>query len=106
MYHELLDERFIKPVVHEDFFDVYHIFNIRHKKRDKLREYLLQHQIKTEVHYPIPPHKQKAMQGIFTGEYPLSDEIHETTLSLPISYYHTQEDIQEVCQWYQCFPRS
>lgn len=103
VYLEVLDDRFIKPVVNEDYFDVYHIFNIRHQKRDKLREYLLTHQIKTEVHYPIPPHKQKAMQGILSGEYPLSDEIHETTLSLPLSYYHTKENIKEVCHYINAF---
>lgn len=103
VYLEVLDDRFIKPVVDEDYFDVYHIFNIRYQKRDKLREYLLAHQIKTEVHYPIPPHKQKAMQGILRGEYPLSDEIHETTLSLPLSYYHTKENIKEVCHCINAF---
>lgn len=103
VYRENLDDRFIKPIVDEDYFDVYHIFNIRHPKRDKLRDYLLAHQIKTEVHYPIPPYKQKAMEGILIGEYPLSDEIHETTLSLPISYYHTKEDIQEVCHCLNAF---
>jgi len=38
------------------------------------------------------------MQGILTGDYPISEEIHKTTLSLPISYFHTSEDILEVCE--------
>ncbi len=98
IYLENLDGRFIKPVVCEDYYDVYHIFNIRHHKRDELREYLLSNGIKTEIHYPLPPHRQKAMRGIVEGEYPIADEIHKTTFSLPISYSHTEEDILEVCR--------
>jgi dTDP-4-amino-4,6-dideoxygalactose transaminase len=56
----------------------------------------LKNEIKTEIHYPLAPHKQKAMAGILEGDYPISEEIHETTLSLPISYFHTEEDIMQV----------
>lgn len=98
IYLDNLSNEFIKPLVHEDFFDVYHIFNIRHQKRDKLREYLLKNGIQTEIHYPVPPHKQKAMKGILKEEYPISEEIHNTTLSLPISYFHTKDDILKVCE--------
>ena len=98
IYLENLDDRFIKPVVNKDYFDVYHIFNIRYRKRDKLKEYLLKNGIKTEIHYPMPPHKQNAMKGIIQGNYLISEEIHNTTLSLPISYFHTEEDIYKVCE--------
>lgn len=97
LYLDKLDDRFIKPIVHSDYFDVYHIFNIRHKKRNEIKEYLLSKGIKTEIHYPIPPHQQKAMHNILSGEFPISEEIHDTTLSLPISFFHTHEDILEVC---------
>lgn len=96
LYITHLKDDFIKPVVNESYYDVYHIFNIRHPKRDQIRGYLLAHGIKTEIHYPIPPHKQKAMTGIIKGEYPISEEIHATTLSLPISYFHTNEDVHGV----------
>jgi dTDP-4-amino-4,6-dideoxygalactose transaminase len=96
LYLKNLKEDFIKPVCDEDFYDVYHIFSIRHPKRDQLRNFLLRHQIKTEIHYPIPPHKQKAMQEIIKGEFPISEEIHSSTLSLPISYFHTKNDIFQV----------
>lgn len=98
IYFEKLSDVFVKPVVHKDYFDVYHIFNIRHPERDKIREYLFQNGIKTEIHYPVPPHKQRAFQGVIEGEYPISEEIHNTTLSLPIAYFHTEEDILKVCE--------
>lgn len=97
IYIENLDDRFIKPVVDRDYFDVYHIFNVRHKNRDELKNYLLKNEVKTEIHYPLPPHRQKSMQGIIEGQYPISEEIHNTTLSLPISYFHKKEDILKIC---------
>lgn len=99
LYLQYLDrEKYILPQVHQDYFDVYHIFNIRNPKRDELKEYLLSKGIMSEIHYPIPPHKQEAMQGILYGEYPLSDEIHSTTLSLPIALFHTKEDILQITE--------
>ncbi len=97
IYLESLKDDFIKPIAHRDYFDVYHIFNIRHPKRDALKGYLLKNEIKTEIHYPIAPHKQEAMKGVFGNElFPISEEIHQTTLSLPISYFHTERDVRKV----------
>ncbi len=98
IYLANLNKNFILPDVHPDFFDVYHIFPIRHQRRDELRAYLLEKGIKTEIHYPLPPHRQKAMSGIISGEYPISEEIHQTILSLPISFFHQKEDILKVCE--------
>jgi len=98
IYLSGLKKDFICPVVQKDYFDVYHIFNIRHPRRDFLKDYLLKNKIKTEIHYPIPPHKQLAMQGIISGSYPISEEIHSTTLSLPISFGHTEEDVSHVVE--------
>ena len=98
LYHKYLDERFIKPIISDNFYDVYHIYNIRHKMRDKLRTYLLDNNIKTEIHYPVAPHKQLALKNYFKKKYPISEEIHNTTLSLPISYFHSAEDVFRVCE--------
>lgn len=105
LYLENLKNDFIKPVTDPDYIDVYHIFNIRHPQRDRLRAYLLENGIGTDIHYPVPPHRQKAMQGILTGgEYPVSEEIHRTTLSLPISFAHTEEDVYHVIEVMNRFP--
>lgn len=98
IYHENLTNKVVKPQINKDHFDVYHIFNIRYDDRDGLKECLLKNDIKTEIHYPVAPHKQKAMQKILKGEFPISEEIHRTTLSLPISYFHTKKDILRVCK--------
>lgn len=96
-YLSTLDTRyFVCPKVEDRYFDVYHIFNIRHHKRDELKAYLQAARIQSEIHYPLPPHKQEAMQPYLCGSYPISEEIHATTLSLPIALFHTQEDVQYV----------
>lgn len=100
IYLKHLKDDFIKPIVHPDYLDVYHIFNVRHPKRDELKKYLLDHGIQTEIHYPVPPHHQQAMQGILPADasYPISEEIHRTTLSLPCSTAHTEDDIYRVIE--------
>lgn len=99
LYLENLKDDFIKPVVLPDHFDVYHIFNVRHPKRVALNAYLLKNGIKTEIHYPVPPHQQKAMAPFLCGQnYPVTDEIHSTTLSLPLSYAHSDDDILTVIE--------
>ena len=97
LYLKELKSDFIKPVVHANYFDVYHIFSIRHEKRDALKNYLLTNQIKTDIHYPVAPNKQKAMAGIIDNiATPIAETIHQTTLSLPVSFYHTEQDILRV----------
>ena len=94
LYLDGLSDKFIKPAVHKDFFDVYHIFNVRHENRNELKNYLLENGVKTEIHYPIAPNRQIAMNGILDKQItPIANEIHNTTLSLPISYFHTESDI-------------
>ena len=104
LYLNGLKSDFIKPQVHSDYFDVYHIFNIRHPKRDALKDYLLKHDIKTEIHYPVAPNKQKAMKGILDQQStPIAEEIHQTTLSLPISYFHTTDSVKKVVEVMNAF---
>lgn len=99
VYLKGLRSDFIKPQVHADHFDVYHIFSVRHPKRDALKEFLFKNNIKTEIHYPVAPNKQKAMIGILDKQItPIAEEIHQTTLSLPISYFHTKETISKVVE--------
>lgn len=98
IYLEHLREDFIKPVVHNDYDDVYHIFAIRHPRRDELKKYLAQKGIGTEIHYPVPPHRQQALRSLFAGSYPISEQIHDTILSLPCSTAHTPDDIYRVVE--------
>lgn len=98
IYVENLPSWLKLPVSRDDEFDVFHIFGVRCDHRDELRAWLLEQGVKTEVHYPIPPHKQKAMQGFLFGSWPIAEEQHRTELSLPISVGHNSEDVLQVSQ--------
>ncbi len=98
IYLEKISDDFIKPKVEEGYYDVYHIFNIRTSRRDELKDFLLKNEIKTDIHYPVAPNKQQAMIGILDHfDTSIAEEIHRTTLSLPISYGHSSNDIETVC---------
>ena len=105
IYFANLPDWVAKPVRRTDEFDVFHIFGIRHSQRDALRQHLLDHGVKTEVHYPTPPHKQEAMRRILSGSYPIAEELHMTELSLPISVGHSPDDVRRVCHTISGFNR-
>lgn len=86
------------PRRRDDEYDVFHIFSVRYDRRDELRTWLLEQGVKTEIHYPIPPHQQKAMVGIINGGFPVAEEQHSTELSLPISVGHQAEEIHKICK--------
>jgi dTDP-4-amino-4,6-dideoxygalactose transaminase len=93
-FKQIKNEKLILPVKQKLLKDVYHIYNVRCSNRDELRNFLVGEGIKTEIHYPVSPHLQIGYKSIFqNGSYPVSEEIHNTTLSLPISYIHTAEEI-------------
>ena len=100
LYFDNLKADFMLPVQDADFYDVFHIFNIRHKKRDELQEHLANNGIGTVIHYPVPPHKQKALSDVkgIRNSYPIADEIHDTTLSIPCSFSHTEDEIMQVIE--------
>ncbi|WP_207535796.1 DegT/DnrJ/EryC1/StrS family aminotransferase [Desertivirga arenae] len=95
---ELKREFVILPENQENTFEVFHIFNIRTENRDELKQYLLDNGIKTEIHYPTPPHHQAGYKNLLHGSYPISEEIHRTTLSLPISLIHTEDQIEQIAR--------
>jgi dTDP-4-amino-4,6-dideoxygalactose transaminase len=103
LYQSGLKSDFILPVINEDYEDVYHIYAIRHPKRDKLRAHLLANNIRTEIHYPVPPHQQNALKTRLRGAFPISELIHQTTISLPISFYHTTTEVEEVIEKMNAF---
>jgi len=98
LYDKYLNAKFIKPVINKYEKHVFHIYNIRHPKRDILRKYLKKNKIQTEIHYPVQPSEQKAYKNMFKVKCLVSKEIHETTLSLPISYSHKKSEILKIIQ--------
>ena len=80
--------------------NVYHLFPIIVKdgKRDKLHDYMAEQGIGTVIHYPIPPFSQECYTGMWGKEYPITEQIHNSELSLPMSPCMTQEQVEYVVQ--------
>ncbi|ANM02936.1 DegT/DnrJ/EryC1/StrS family aminotransferase protein [Rhizobium phaseoli] len=106
VYFANLPKWLAQPLRRPTEYDVFHIFAIRHPARDELRQWLLDNGVKTEIHYPIAPHRQKAMQGILSGDFPIADELHATELSLPVSAGHRKDEIERVCSLLAALPEK
>ncbi len=89
----------ILPQTAKDCSHVYHLFVVRTNKRNELQQYLADAGIQTIIHYPIPPHLQKAFSnvGLKSGDFPIAEQLANTSLSLPIWPGMTQENMDHVC---------
>ncbi|MBF6640100.1 DegT/DnrJ/EryC1/StrS family aminotransferase [Flavobacterium sp. J49] len=77
---------------------VFHLFVIRTENRQALQDYLKQNNIETLIHYPVPPHKQKALSQWNSSSFPITEKIHQEVLSLPLSPVMTVEEVGYVIQ--------
>ena len=75
---------------------VFHLFPILCKQRDELQSYLSENGIGTNIHYPIPPHKQECYKEWNELSLPVTEKIHSEELSLPMSPCLTEKQIQYV----------
>ncbi|WP_455674854.1 DegT/DnrJ/EryC1/StrS family aminotransferase [Phocaeicola sp.] len=76
--------------------NVFHIFPVFCDKRDELQEFLKRHDIQTLIHYPIPPHKQECYKEWNSISLPITEKIHDSELSLPISPVMTLDETEKV----------
>jgi len=72
---------------------VFHLYVIRTENRKKLQQYLLENGVQTVIHYPIPPHKQEAYKEWNALSFPVTEQIHDEVLSIPISPVMEEEDV-------------
>lgn len=89
------NEKLILPQASEES-NVWHLFVVRAKQRDEFSKYLLDKGIETVIHYPVPPHKQPAFAEWNEKSYPITEEIHETVISLPLYPTMTNGEVSEV----------
>lgn len=94
---EIKNENIMLPENPQDVKEhVWHLFVIRTADREKLQNYLTENGVQTLIHYPIPPHKQKAYEEYNGLTFPVTEKIHEEVLSLPISPVMTDEEVEKV----------
>ena len=103
LYFELLPDWVIKPVRNAEEFDVYHIFGIRCDHRNALQTHLRERGVGTAIHYPIPPHKQEAYKDWNNLSLPITEQIHNEVLSLPISPVMPEDEVSVVIELINTF---
>ncbi|GIW34676.1 DegT/DnrJ/EryC1/StrS aminotransferase family protein [Meiothermus sp.] len=102
---ELADTGLMLPYVPDWAEPVWHLFVVRSPERDRLQRHLEDRGISTLIHYPIPPHLQRAYveMQLPEGSLPLSEAIHREVLSLPIGPHLSMEQAGRVVEAVQSF---
>lgn len=95
---EINNDKIIMPSLTNQQEHVWHLFVVRTEDRDNLQKYLLDNEVQTVIHYPIPPHKQEAYLELSDKSYPISELIHATVLSLPISPVISKQEVNRVIE--------
>ncbi len=108
IYSRLLKDIVITPEIGEDNKSVFHLYVVRHKNRDELREFLQKRDIATGIHYLKPIHLQKAYSHLRykEGDFPVAEKVMKEILSLPIYPELTNERIEYVCDAIKEFESS
>jgi len=101
LFQELLSQSdgFILPIEAEWSTHIYHLYVIRSRKRESLRQWLKSKRISTGIHYPIPVHMQKSYQSV---EYritslPVTESHAQEVLSLPLFPEISQDEVKYIC---------
>jgi dTDP-4-amino-4,6-dideoxygalactose transaminase len=93
---EIKNDKIILPFWDFSNNHVFHLFVIRTPNRADLQSYLETNNIETMIHYPIPPHQQKAFESWNNLSFPITEKIHNEVLSLPISPVMTMDEVSLV----------
>lgn len=96
--NEIKNNKIKLPKILDNATSVWHLFVIHTSEREKLIEYLKLNNIDTVIHYPIPPHLQKAYSklNILKGQLPITEKFGNEILSLPLYNGMTNEEISYV----------
>jgi dTDP-4-amino-4,6-dideoxygalactose transaminase len=95
---EINNDKIILPFWDYSSNHVFHLFVIRTENRADLQEFLLENGIQAMIHYPVPPHKQKAMSEWNNLSFPITEKVHNEVLSLPISPVLTMDEVDFIIE--------
>lgn len=93
---EIQNPAILMPHPGEGREHAWHLFVVRCIERERLRKYLQEHSIQTLIHYPVPPHRQSAYLKFSNLSLPITERIHDTVLSLPISPVLEDEAVDRI----------
>ena len=99
VYQQQINHSFITlPLQDADSDNVFHIFPILTIYREKLQKYLLENGVQTLIHYPIPPHLQRAYSEWNNLSFPITEQIHTQELSLPLNQTMSIDDVKMISE--------
>lgn len=93
---EIHNPKILLPEVENEAKHVFHLYVIRTNNRTELQNYLALHGIETLIHYPIPPHQQKALESWNGFSFPITEKIHQEVLSLPMNPILTDVEVTHI----------
>lgn len=93
---EIKNDKIVLPFWDGSENHVFHLFIIRTSNRLKLQNYLKENGVETMIHYPIPPHKQKALYNWNHLSFPITEKIHDEVLSIPLNSTLSVEEIKHI----------
>ncbi len=98
-------EDLILPAFPDRSSPVWHIFPVRHPRRDELQAHLKANGVDTLIHYPVPPHLSGAYadMGYSRGAFPIAEAIADSELSLPMGPHLGEGDAERVVEAIQSF---
>ena len=100
---EINNPKIILPPSNSIDNDVWHLFVIRVKEREKFRLFLSEKGVGTDIHYPIAPHKQLAYKEWVDLYLPITEKIHQEVVSLPLNNALKAEEISYIIQYVNQF---
>lgn len=93
---EIKNDKIVLPFWDGSENHVFHLFIIRTSNRLELQNYLKENGVETMIHYPIPPHKQKALYNWNHLSFPITEKIHDEVLSIPLNSTLSEEEIKHI----------
>jgi dTDP-4-amino-4,6-dideoxygalactose transaminase len=85
---------------------VYHLYVVRTAERDRLAQFLKERGLATGIHYPVPSHRQPAVEPLNPPALPHTEQLVKEILTLPMSAGHTDAEIDEVIGAVHAFFRA
>jgi len=99
----LADLPLVTPAEREHARHVYHLYVVRTPERDRLAAFLTARGVQTGIHYPVPTHRQPAVERLDPPELPRTERLVQEILTLPMSAGHTAAEIDEVVAGVRAF---
>lgn len=85
-----------KPDIFDDMIQIWHQYVIRVEKRDEMRTFLEKNGVMTDIHYATPPHRQPCYRRFQSYRLPVTNEIADNAISLPIGHPITPADAEQI----------